>query len=206
MNRAVEKIGYIEISISGAKGNLALTPDTYDIREIMSVLEHAENLLFPVEKKDRPVISYSIEEGSVKHIFKTAIQYIIGFNAVMGQISELQNIDFLDLATAKAFESFQETVTKRDYVLTIKTSIANTNELKIDRTTSFYRTEAVWVDAEFYFYGKVTNAGGKEKANIHLSTEDLGTVIVDTPILFLQELEENLLYKTFGIRALGKQH
>ena len=31
-------------------------------------------------------------------------------------------------------------------------------------------------------------------------------MIIETPIPFLQEYEENLLYKTFGIRAMGKQH
>ncbi len=172
----------------------------------MSVLEHADSLLFPSEKKERPVISYKIEEGSVRHIFKTAIQYIIGFNAIVGQVKQEQNIDFLNLSTAKAIESLQENAVKKDYVFIISTSLSDTNELQIDRTTRYYRTEAIWVDAEFYFYGKVTNAGGKEKANIHIATEDVGTVIIQTPIAFLEKYEENLLYKPFGIRAGGKQH
>ena len=104
----MEKIGFIEIRITGSKGNIDLSPDNYDIREIVSVLENAENLLYPGEKRNRPTISYKIEEGSVKHILKTSIQYIIGFNAIIGQINNIQNIDFLDLETAKA----QITVTK----------------------------------------------------------------------------------------------
>lgn len=202
----MDKIGYIEIKITGSKGNIELIPENYDIREIISILEDAENLLFPLDKKDRPIISYGIERGSVKHIFKTSIQFIIGFNAIIGQINQQQNIDFLDLPTAKAFESFQETASKKDYYFSIKTSIDNTNELKIDRSTKLFRSEAVWADAEFYFYGKVTNAGGKDKANIHISTEEYGVLRIGTPIAFLEGYEDNLLYKTFGIRALGKQH
>jgi hypothetical protein len=202
----MEKIGYIVIKIKGFKGNLELTPENYDIREIITVLENAENLLYPGDKKDRPVISYKIEEGSIKHIFKTSIQYIIGFNAVIGQIHQIQNIDFLDLSTAKAFENFQDIAFKRNYFFNIKTSLEISNELNIDRTTHFYRTEAIWADAEFYFYGKVTNAGGKEKANIHIYTEGTGTVIIQTPISFLEKYDDNMLYKTFGIRATGKQH
>jgi hypothetical protein len=76
----------------------------------------------------------------------------------------------------------------------------------VDRTTGLYRTEAIWADAEFYFYGKVTNAGGKDKANIHIFTEELGTVRIQTPISFLEQYDDNLLYKPFGIRAIGKQH
>lgn len=202
----MDKLGYIEIRITGSKGNLALSPDNYDIREVISMIENAESLLFPFDKRDRPIISYKIEEGSVKHIFKTSIQFIIGFNAIIGQVDKTKNIDFLDLPTAKALENFQDIAAKKDYAFTIKTSVEETNELKIDRTTGLYRTEAVWAEAEFYFYGKVTNAGGKDKANIHILTDDHRTLRITTPITFLEQYEENLLYKTFGIRAIGKQH
>ncbi len=202
----MDKIGYIEIRIKGSKGNLDLSPDNYDIREIISILENTEALLFPGDKRNRPIISYKIENGSVKHIFKTSIQFIIGFNAIIGQINTVQNIDFLNIDTAKAFETFQDIAKKRNYTFYIKTSLDKTNEVKLDATTHFYRTETIWADAEFYFYGKVTNAGGKDKANIHLFVEDIGTIRIQTPISFLEQYEENMLYKTFGIRATGKQH
>ena len=202
----MEKIGFIEIRITGSKGNIELSPDNYDIREIISILENAENLLYPGDKKDRPTISYNIQQGSVKHILKTSIQFIIGFNAIIGQVNEVEDIDFLDISTAKAFENIQNIAIKKDYTFSIKTSLENTNEVKVDRTTRYFRTEAIWADAEFYFYGKVTNAGGKDKANIHILTSESGTIRVQTPISFLEEYEENLLYKTLGIRALGKQH
>lgn len=202
----MERVGFIEIKISGSRGNLALTPDNYDIREIISILENAENLLYPGEKKNRPTISYKLEEGSVRHILSTPVQYVIGFNALIGQIAQGRNIDFLELSTAKAFENIQEMAAKKQYVFSIKTSLESTNEVIIDSFTKYYRTEAVWADAEFYFYGKVTNAGGKDKASIHLFTEEFGTLRIQTPITFLEQYEENLLYKTFGIRAAGKQH
>lgn len=202
----MEKIGYIEIRIRGSKGNIDLSPDNYDIREIISILENAENLLFSGDKRERPNITYKIEEGSVKHILKTSIQYIIGFNAILGQVIQVQNIDFLDIGTANSFENIQQIAAKRNYVFSIKTSLNQTNEIRIDRTTAYYRTESIWADAEFYFYGKVTNAGGKDKANIHIYTEEIGSVRIQTPISFLEQYDENMLYKTFGIRATGKQH
>ncbi len=202
----MDKIGFIEIRIKGSNGNIELAPDNYDIREIISMLENAEDLLYPGDKKERPTISYKIEEGSVKHILKTSIQYIIGFNAVIGQINQSQNIDFLDVSTAKAFENIQDMAMRKGYVFTLKTSLENTHEIRIDHSTRFIMTEAIWADAEFYFYGKVTNAGGKDKANIHLLSEEYGTIRIQTPISFLEQYEENLLYKTFGVRATGKQH
>lgn len=203
---SVENIGFIEIRITGSKGNVELSPDNYDIKEIISILENAENLLYTGDKKERPIISYNIEKGSVKHIFKTSIQFIIGFNAIIGQVDNSKDINFLELSTAKAFENIQDIAIKKDYIFTIKTSLENTNEIKVDRTTKFIRTEAIWVDAEFYFYGKITNAGGKDKANIHILTSEFGTLRVQTPISFLEGYDDNILYKTIGIRAVGKQH
>ena len=121
--------GHIEINISGSKGNIKLSPDNFDIKEIIPILENVENLLFPKEKKSRPLVSYDIQEGSVKHVFRTTLQYIIGFNAIIGQINNSQNIDFLDAETAKAFENFQASAIKKDYVFHIKTSLPTSNAI-----------------------------------------------------------------------------
>ena len=51
----VERIGFVEIRVDGSKGNIRLTPENYDIREIMSILESAEKLLFPgIRRSVRP--------------------------------------------------------------------------------------------------------------------------------------------------------
>jgi len=202
----MEKIGYLEIKITGSTGNIELKPDNYDIKEVVSVIEQAERLLFPGEKRERPLISYRLEDGSVKHIFKTSMQAIISFNAVLGQIEKSQNIDFLELNTAKAFETIQETAIKKNYAFEISTSLDDAKRLKIDPSTYYYRTSEHWADAEFYFYGKVTIAGGKEKASIHLYSDEFGTLTIQTPQEFLAQLKENLLYKNYVIRAKGKQN
>jgi len=202
----MDKTGYIEIRINGLKGNLELTPETYDIREVIGLLEQTENLLFPGEKKERPTISYKQEAGSVKHIFQTSMQTIIGLTAILGQVVVSNNLDFLELNTAKAIEAFQDTAMKKDYIIRLQTSLPESTELRIDKTTKYYRTSIVWADAEFYFYGKITNAGGKDRVNIHLMTEELGIIRIETPQPVLENLEENILYKSYGIRASGKQN
>jgi len=199
-------VGYIEIRVTGKKGNNPITPDSIDISEIRAMLEQAEHLLFPNEKTNRPPITYAMEEGSVKHIFKTALHAIIGFNAILNHINENNTIDFLSLNASKAIESFQNLAVKRDYAIQIKTSVQNSPVLTIDKTTHFYRNTSLWVDAELYFYGKIIDAGGKDKANIHIVTDDLGRIKVETPIEFLEKQEQNILYKEYGVRALGKQN
>lgn len=202
----MEKIGSIEIRITGFNGGQELRPANYDIREVSAMLETAEKMLFPDQKNKRPLVSYALEEGSVNHVFKTSMQFVIGFNALLGQISEDKSIDFLESDSAKALEQIQQIAAKKAYSFGIRTSLENSNVLIIDKSTAYYRAEALWVDAEFYLYGKVTNAGGKEKGSIRLLTEEYGLVSIQTPIKFLEQYEENILYKTFGIRAAGKQH
>lgn len=60
----MDKFGQIEIRIIGKEGNNQLTPDNYDIRDIKVMLENIEDILYPNKKKERPVISFNIEEGS----------------------------------------------------------------------------------------------------------------------------------------------
>lgn len=202
----MDKIGDIEIRVIGKSGNIELKPETYDIKHIASILQNVEDLLFPNNKKDRPLITYDIKEGSVKHIFKTPVQYIIGFSAILGQIQESESIDFLDLKTAKAIESIQQLSQQKNYEFQFSTSVKKDLELSINPNTRYFRTENTWADAEFYFYGVVKDAGGKNKANIHIDTEDFGYLAIETGQDFLMEQEENLLYKKFGVRATGKQN
>src|SRR5690606_2981647 len=106
-----------------------------------------ENLLFPTTKKDRPTISYSIEAGSVKHIIRTSLQAVIGFNAIIGQVGASNSVDFLETQSAQAIETLQENAIKNNFDLIIRTSLDQSNELKITSKTRFTRTQNIWVDA-----------------------------------------------------------
>lgn len=163
-------------------------------------------MLYPNNKKDRPIVTYNIQEGSVRHLFKTPIQTVIGFSAVLAQIQSNESIDFLELKTARAIENIQNLSLQKNYEFQIKTSLSDTYELTINPSTNFIRSENIWADAEFYFYGILKDAGGKSKANIHLDTEEYGYLSIETSEKFLKEREENLLYKKFGVRANGKQN
>ncbi|MBP6821875.1 MAG: hypothetical protein KA368_10040 [Acidobacteria bacterium] len=203
----MERTGFLEIRVIGKKGNLELTPKNYDIKDVIAVLEQAESLLFPNNKKERPVISYDIQEGSVKHVLTTALQVIIGFNAVLAEIKQSNySIDFLESQTAKTFFAFREIAQKQDVAFEISTSLENSSHIVIDKNTEFIRSEEMWVDAEFYFYGLVIDAGGKQQANVHLDTKEYGVLKIDADKKLLENYESNPLYKNYGIRAKGKQN
>ena len=163
----MDKKGYIEIRVVGNEGNNPLTPDNYDIREIKLMLDNIEDILYPGNKKMRPDITYQIEEGSVRNIFKTSLQAVVTFTAIAGMIIDAGAIDGLELPTAKAIENIQDIARKRNYSFEFTTSESENVVLEVTPTTNYERSANLWVDAEFFFYGVLSNAGGKGKANIH---------------------------------------
>lgn len=201
----MDQRGTIEIRVFGNKGNLGLSPDHYDIKEIAQLFDTVESILFSGNKKQRPVITYSIESGSVRHIFKTSFQSIVAVSAILANVLETGSIDKLELPTARAIEKLQSDAISKNYEFTISTSEWRGGELKITPQTHYRRSEEMWVDAEIYLYGTLTDAGGKDKSNIHLDTKEYGQVTIDADKEYLRNIEENLLYKEYGVRARGKQ-
>ncbi|MFT6815044.1 MAG: glyoxylate carboligase [Sphingobacteriales bacterium] len=82
----MDKIGGVEIRVAGKSGNLYLKPE-----------------------------NYVIQEGAVRHVFKTPIKHIIGFSSILGQVQESKSIDFLDLKTTTAFESIQNIAQQNEF-------------------------------------------------------------------------------------------
>ena len=201
----LEKTGQIEIHIIGRQGAFALLPATYDVKHVLATLQHVEGLLFGSSKRERPLVSYEIREGSVRHLLTTALQTVIGFNAILQVVQTQGDLDFLQPDTAKALEYFQAEARQHDFQFEITTSLADANTLIIDATTHYERTAVTWVDAEFYFYGRITDMGGSTRPNIHLQTAEAGTVVLQTTKEELKRMESNPLYRDYGVRATGQQ-
>ncbi len=111
----MEKIGEIEIKVVGKSGNHDLSSDNYEIKHITTILQNVEDLLYPNNQKDRLIITYNIHEGSNLHIFKTTIQAVIGFSAVLTQVQTNESIDFLELKTVRAIENIQNLSRQKNY-------------------------------------------------------------------------------------------
>lgn len=201
----MDQRGTIEIRVSGSKGNLELSPEIYDIKEIVQIFDAIESILFSGNKKQRPDISYSIESGSVRHVFKTSFQSIVATSAILESVLKTGSIDQLELPTARAIERLQADAISKNYVFAITTSEWQGGELRITPETRYQRSSEIWVDAEVYLYGTLTDAGGKDRSNIHLDTKEYGQVTIDSDKEYLKNIQENLLYKEFGVRAKGKQ-
>ncbi len=198
---------FITIRVTGKIGQKDISPDLFDISDIKNLISNFENMLFPGSNKGRPHISYRIEEGSVKNIFTTSRQEVVGFNALLVDVEEQETIDILEYKSALAFESLQKSSDESNLTYEISTSISDRKTpFLISPKTTWKRSEAAWVDSEFYVYGEITDAGGKNSSNIHVDTKEFGVLTIATDKSTLKEEEKNILYRTFGVRVKAKQH
>lgn len=202
----MERTASFEVIVTGTRGGKPMGPADYDIKELHELLAEVEALLFPMDRKERPVISYEVQEGSVRNIFRTGVQAVAQTGAVLGLVVSAGTVDVLEPRTAKAIEAMQRWAQQSDLAFTLKTSLPGSAELRIDRTTHYLRTEATSVETELYLYGKVVDAGGKENPNIHLQVDGQGIYRINAQEQFLEGLEKNILYHRMGIRALGRQN
>jgi hypothetical protein len=145
------------------------------------------------------------KEGSVRNLFRTGIQAVAQTGAVLGLVATSGSVDMLEPRTARAIEAMQRWAQEGDIAFTLRTSLPDSSELRIDRSTHYVRTEATAVETEVYLYGKVMDAGGKEKPNIHLHVEGQGMYEIDAAEKFLAGLDRNILYHRMGVRAMGRQ-
>ena len=197
----------IIIRITGKIGQKKINPDLFDITDIKSLITDFENMLFPGSKKDRPQVTYKIKDGSVENIFTTSRQEVVGFNALLMDVQKQETLDILEYKSALAFESLQKNADEKDLTYQITTSVAeDPTPFEISPKTAWKRSEDTWVDTEFYVYGELTDAGGKNNSNIHVDTKEYGWLTIATDKTTLKEKEENMLYRTYGVRVKGKQH
>jgi hypothetical protein len=198
--------GRIEIRVVGRLGNEPLSPDNFDIREIRGLFDVVETMLYPNQKISREPISYALEPGSVRNIFKTTPQRAAMFLSVLSLVARAESLDVLEITTARALQEVQKSALRNGFTYEFGTPGNETPSLVISNQTSYHINENLWADAEFYFYGMLVNAGGKDKTNIHIQTKDQGLITIATEKEFLQDREDNVLYKHFMVRAIGRQN
>ena len=199
----------IQLRIIGKKGNESLVPANFDIAQIRLLFDTIEALLYPdpKSKKSRPVIAYEIREGSVVNIFKTSLQSVLALSAIFSAIEiEKGSIDRLETSSARAIETLQAYAIRNDYTIEIATSDKPDRKFVIDRNTRYERHENIMVDVEDYYYGILVDAGGKDKANIHLDTKEAGLLTIKANKDYLSEIEGNPLYRKYGARVKAKQN
>ncbi len=202
----MEEQGHIEIKIEGLVGGKPLKPIDIDISEIKEIISDIETFLYPTrsEKVDRPHISYRLEEGSARNLFFLPISGVLLFNSYATEICKRKNIDFLDDKRAEIIDKFQKLAKEKNYEISFYSSTNYEIILKINNQTHFFKINASFIETEFVLYGKINEEGGNNP-NFHLLTKEYGKLIISATEKQLLEGEKRL-FKTYGVRARGKQN
>jgi len=200
----VEKLDYIEIKVNNTEKSL--TPKDLDIKELKDFLSDIETLLFPEDKKKRPKISYTNQEGSIRHIFYLPTSIVISFNSFISEIKKSNSIDFLVPNQQEIICKLQKKAKEENLIFEINNSKKPQQKpLVIDYNTNYQQkniTESFY-ESEFYLYGEIIQQGGV-KPNIHLRTEEYGSLTIGASKEQILD-GENKLYQTYGIKVKGKR-
>lgn len=199
----------VQLKIIGKKGNENLSPANFDIAQIRFLFDTVESLLYPdaKSKKNRPDITYEMREGSVVNVFRTSLQSVLAVSAIFSAIEiDKGSIDRLEPNSAKAIETLQSYAIRNDYTIELSTSDKPSRRFVIDRETRYERHENIMVNIEEYYYGVLVDAGGKDKANIHLDTKEAGLLTIKADRNYLSDIKGNPLYRKYGARVMAKQN
>lgn len=199
-----EVTGNITIHLQGKFGNEPLTPGNYDISQLQELLGLMEGLVRPDQKKIENPVTLTIENGSVKNVFNTSREIAAKFAVILSMLTSSTSLNQFENSTAKGIEGLQRYAIKNNFDIDLSTS-ESTASFRITPQTTLQMDNDLWADAELYLYGKIVDAGGKKKSNIHIETDD-GTFVVQTDREYLKNIKENPIYKTYAIRVLAKQN
>ena len=185
-----------EIRITGTRQGELLTPESLDISEWIDVFTHGRNLLFPEKnRKDSPKVSMKIESGSIRLLFMTSVVAVIQAQAVMGKIAQDRTLNQLPKKQAEALRYFQGMAKEEQLDIRLGRSDQMDQGLHLSSHTDFRPEESAWVEVETLIWGRLVNAGGKTKPNIHLDTEEFGVLIIGATEEILAEEKDNRLYQ-----------
>jgi len=200
----METTGNIEVHIESGIKEVKITPSNYDIREIDQVIRSMDVLLSD-EKHHRPEVTYELQPGSVKHIFRTAKDKVAEFSGLLALIISSNSLEELSPSKAEIFSELQNVARKKNYKIGLTSSFAPDKTLFITKDTNFSKRKNVWYETPMYFYGKLLDAGGKVNSNIHLDTEDYGYITIRTSREVISQIKGNPLYREFAVLVNAKQ-
>ena len=81
----------------------------------------------------------------------------------------------------------------------------STNKSVISNSSS-YQNDNIWVNSEYYFYGKITGFDRNEHPHILFKTEDQGILKIKIPKDKLAEISDEYSDRNYGVRVKAKQN
>lgn len=196
----------IDLKIEGSREGKSLSPELLDVDEIIHLLSHARDFLFPEKSKNRGRVSVSLKEGSAVFSLGVDAATAIQSQALLSNLNTNHNLSILKPKQIEAIEFFQKFVKEHDFVAHWGLAGKQMEGLRMDRRTEWVTPDEIWADEELYITGEIVDIGGKKNPNVHIDTEEFGTLTVTANRVMLGEDDKNRLYKEQQLRIRIKRN
>ena len=195
----------IRFHLRGSVDSEELSPSNFDIAKMSELLNLAEKVLRPDDEK--ATVAYRQEPGSLIGVFSVPSGIASAFLASMAIVSSSTNgalrTSELRPNVIDGIEGLQRFVKKNDFVLEIENERMK-EKVVISPETQYRAKKEVWVDAEFYYYGKIVDAGGVSP-KFHMDVYGGERIKVSASEEDLKKLKYPL-YNDFAIHVKAKQN
>lgn len=191
-----------------------ISPETLGIEKFAQVFAKFKKLVENSITEDKRTtidkVNFRYEEGSAVLMSDLPLQ---AHDSIQAEVRYIEEGHPISLTTSKITASILELKQivdgfGEDAVLTIGSGAIDDPEgesyMELTPQTEFEQFQNVIVETELIAYGKLYSVGGKNP-NIHLSTDDMGTLIISVNEMEARELAE-YLYQEIGIRLAVEQN
>jgi hypothetical protein len=201
-SRRMDKRATFEICIQGQRLGKPLAPGALDVDEWRALLKHGRNLLYPESSgKNRPVITFDPQPGSVRVFLTTATAAVVQANALLARVHQTADLGILPARQAEAVRYFHKWARDHQFDIYLGEKGQAGQGLHLHPDLTFPPDEPAWVTVETYVWGKVIDMGGKTVTNLHLDTELYGYLTLSATEEQLARESKNRLYQRHQVHV-----
>lgn len=198
----MDKQATFEIRIQGQRQGMPLAPSALDVDEWSAMLKHGRNLLYPeASGKNRPLIGFDPQPGSVRLLLTTATAAVVQANALLARVNQTAELDILPAKQAEAVRYFHKFAQDHQFDIYLGEKGQVEQGLHLHHDLTFQPNEPAWVTVEAYVWGKVIDMGGKTVTNLHLDSDDYGYLTLSATEEQLAQETQNRLYQRHQVHV-----
>lgn len=196
----------IEFIIKGKIGENDISTDYISLPLLSGFTKDITDLINSIQDESREEIIISLEKGSLKINALIALATINILSAEIKTLNSTNDLSSIDNKRSKIIEEWvKKTKTNPDLTFEIRPS--GYEALEINSASSFNRSDDnIWLEAELFLYGVVTDLGGSQRPNIHLKVEDGSLIYISCTKDDLENETINRVYHSVGIHVLALQN
>lgn len=199
----------LEFRLEDRVAGEALTSANVDLPTLRGFLEDIENLI----RGDETAVSFEnsrvrVEDGSLKIVALVEPALAASLGTDISRLKETGDLDLIQPRRAQVLEQWQKRAKaspSRSYQLPVT---AGQSTWWITKDTSFQRGGLKgWLSVEKYLTGKVIDAGGKVRPNLHLEVKgSRRSLRISATERQISGVKENLLYRVITLRVEAEQN